>query len=363
MKKFYKDFDVSSVKDKATLQKQELYNLFKRPPKERSKEMAHYNQTYSANVDHQADLLFLPDDNGFKYALVVTDIATRLSDAEPLKKKDSAEVAKAIEKIYKRGILQKPEFLTVDAGTEFKGVLATYLKKNNISVRTAKPNRHRQVAMVERTNQYLAKHLFMRMQAQELLTGETSKEWVHDLPKAITAINRKRKRDPPKVQYHPVCSGDDCNVLEVGTKVRFKLDAPLDYVTDKKLTGKFRITDIRWDPHPRVISEVLLMPGQPPMYLLNDEKDINKVDRRAAYTKKQLQVVPQNEEAPPPDVIRGKPTTYIVQKLVEKKKMGNRIYYKVRWKGYPPEQDTWELRSKLVEDVPLLVKEYDNLNK
>ena len=235
MKQFYKDFDITGVKDKTQLQKQELYNLFKRPPKETNQQMPHYNQTYSANFEHQADLLFLPDDKGYKYALVVTDIGTRLSDAEPLKDKKSKLVAAALDKIYKRGILQKPQSLTVDAGTEFKGEVIQYLEKNGIWHKAAKPNRHRQVAMVERTNQYLAKGLFMRMQAQELLTGQTSKEWVDDLPKFIKYINEKRGRKPPKVTSDYVCSGTDCNLLEVGTKVRPKLDAPLDYVSDKKL--------------------------------------------------------------------------------------------------------------------------------
>lgn len=363
MEKFYKDFDISGVKNKKQLQKQELYNLFKKPPREKPEQMAHFNQTYSANVDHQADLLFLPNDGGYKYALVVTDVATRLSDAEPLRNKESKDVVKAIDKIYKRGILKEPQVLTVDSGTEFKGAFLTYLNKNKIGVKVAKPNRHRQVAMVERTNHYLAKGLFMRMQAQELLTGQTSREWVDDLPKFIEYINKKRERKPPKVQYDPICSGDDCNMLEIGTKVRLKLDAPLDYVSDKKLHGKFRVTDIRWDPHPRIIKNYLLQPGQPPLYQLNDEKDINKIDYSAAYSKPQLQVVPEDEEAPHPNVIRGKPTTYIAQKIVGKKKEKGRILYRVRWKGYPPEQDTWQLRTELLEDVPLLVHEYENSNK
>jgi hypothetical protein len=200
------------------------------------------------------------------------------------------------------------------------------------------------------------------MQAQELLTGETSKQWVSDLPKFIEYINKKRVRKPPKPVDEVKCSGNDCKLLEIGTKVRVKLDNPIDYVTDKKLHGKFRVTDIRWDPHPRIINNIMLMPGQPPMYQLNDEKDVNKIDTTAAYTKGQLQVVNDDEEAPDPKVIRGKPSTYIVQKLVDKKKENNKVYYKVRWKGYPG-QDTWEPRKTLIEDVPLLVKEYELKNK
>jgi len=165
MDKFYKDFNFGNVKNKQQLKKQELVNLYKRPKKETYDETPHFNQTYAANVDHQADLLFLPIDNGYRYSLVVTDIATRLSDAVPLKNKSSKTVKDALKVIYKRGILKKPETLTMDSGAEFKGKVLDYLKNNGIAYKYAKPGRHRQVAMVERTNQYLGKGLFVRMQA------------------------------------------------------------------------------------------------------------------------------------------------------------------------------------------------------
>jgi hypothetical protein len=33
--------------------------------------------------------------------------------------------------------------------------------------------------------------------------------------------------------------------------------------------------------------------------------------------------------------------------------------YLVRWRGYPPDQDTWESRVRLLEDVPDLVESYE----
>ena len=63
------------------------------------------------NTVHQADLLFLPHDKlprgrkVYKYALTVVDVASCYKEAEPLTSKDSAEVAKAFQLIYKRGPL------------------------------------------------------------------------------------------------------------------------------------------------------------------------------------------------------------------------------------------------------------------
>ena len=42
----------------------------------------------------------------YKYALTVVDIASRFKEAEPLSSKESAEVARAFQKNYKRGPLK-----------------------------------------------------------------------------------------------------------------------------------------------------------------------------------------------------------------------------------------------------------------
>jgi Chromo (CHRromatin Organisation MOdifier) domain len=358
---FYSDFFNSNVKDKKALKNQELYNLYQKPKKETKVESPHYNFAYSKNYNHQADLLFLPEDKGYKYALVITDIATKLSDAEPLKDKTSLGIKKAMEKIYSRGILKVPDSITMDPGKEFKGDLIPYMKKNKIVYKYGKPGRHRQLSVVERTNQYLAKGLLLRMTAQELLTGEPSREWVDDLPNFITYINKKRSDEPPELPKKPtpVCSGDDCKLLDIGTKVRTQLDNPIDVATDKRVHGRFRVTDIRWDPVIRIIKNILLLPSQPPLYQLDDKNKDNQIDTLAAYTKKQLQVVPENEQAPPKSVIRGKPDSYVAEKIIGKKKMKNRIYYKIKWKGFPESEATFELRTKMLEDVPQLVEQYE----
>ena len=62
------------------------------------------------NAVHQADLLFLPHDKvgrkTYKYALTIVDVASRYKEAEPLDGKTAANVAAALERIYKRGPLK-----------------------------------------------------------------------------------------------------------------------------------------------------------------------------------------------------------------------------------------------------------------
>jgi hypothetical protein len=302
----------------------------------------------------------MPIDKGYRYILTVTDIATRLSDAEPLKSRYSDNVVSAFKKIYSRGILKIPSKMVTDQGSEFKKSVLDYFIENGTSLRYAKPGRSRQIAVVEKTNQLLVKHLFHRMQAQELLTGQKSIEWVEDLPNAIKEINSQRERDPPEIKTHITCSGDDCELLNIGTRVRVKLDHPNDYVSGKRLHGGFRTSDIRWDPEIFEIKDLKLLPGQPPMYVVNKSGNPNEIDNTVYYTKAQFQIVPENEEAPPPRIIRGKPEIFVVSKIVDKSvEKGNKVYYRVRWKGYGQNDDTWETRESLIKDIPNLIDDYE----
>ncbi len=184
----------------------------------------------------------------------------------------------------------------MDAGSEFKGVVKKYLDDKNVSVRVAIPGRKKQQAFVENRNGQIGKELFKYMNSDELVDGKTSRVWVQHLPDVITFINkrtianinRKPKRDPSD---QVLCSGDACNLLNIGDNVRVKLDYPIDIVTKKKLHGSFRAGDIRWNPKIQKISDILLFPNQVPLYVVDDNKNIN-------YTKAELQIVNPNEIKP-----------------------------------------------------------------
>ena len=76
-----------------------LANLYKRPKREHGLDMPKF-QTLIPNTIHQADLLFLPHDHGYKYLLIVVDACDRKFDAVPLKKKYSDVVRNAFKVIY-----------------------------------------------------------------------------------------------------------------------------------------------------------------------------------------------------------------------------------------------------------------------
>jgi hypothetical protein len=335
--------------------------LYRKPKKDKGVNAPTF-QSYPPGMVQQADLLFLPDDDGKKYALVVVDIGSRLTDAEPMKDKKSSNIVKALKKIYARKKLKIPRKIEVDSGTEFKGETLKWLKQKKVKVRVAKPYRHRQQAIVERKNQYIGKELFKRMTAQEILTGETSRQWVDDLPEVIDKLNKMKsvtKKRKPTGEYK--CEGDACTIIPEGTKVRVALDAPIDVISGKRLTGRFRDTDIRYEIKPKTVNQIIIQPDQPPMYLVDDGN--GKTDHGQAYTKSQLLPVKANETQPSSSKIRPIKEKgikkYVIDKLLERKKDKGKIVFLVKWKGF--KEKTFEKRSTLIKDVPHLVKQFESL--
>jgi hypothetical protein len=220
-----------------------LDKLLQIPKKDVPQNTPHH-VTDEVNTIQQADLLYLPEDNGFKYLLVVVDLGSRLMDAEPLKNRDATTVRDAMIKLYKRKILQEPVVLQVDDGSEFKGAFKThfsYFFKIHYHV----PGRHRQQALVEARNKILGKIIFRFEQIEELHTGKQNTEWVMYLRKIIDTINKHYKENPEVIDAihdEPRADGDSRYVYPIGTKVRKQLDNPKG-ITGEKLFGKFRATD------------------------------------------------------------------------------------------------------------------------
>ena len=351
---FNRDFGLTTL-PKAFLKNQEIYNLFTIPRKETKVDMPRF-YNFEENNTHQADALFLPVDKGFGYALVVTDIATGKTDAEPLKKREgwdgptADDTIEAFEKIYSRGILQYPTHIITDSGREFTNdKFQHFLDHHKISFKKALPGRHRQVGLVERKNQILGRIIFMRMFSQELLTGRPSTEWIKDLPFFIEKMNIKYSHKPYTdadlyKKFDPVQNLKQ-NLIPLGTKVRVILDEPRDY-KEAKMTGKFRSTDQRWHQDIYHVVSYIFDPHEPVMYKI--DKPL-RAHERVAYTSKQLQVVPDNEEDPSPSVIQTPHPAgeFAIKKLIDKRVHGRTTQYKILWKGYKLADATWQYKSKI----------------
>jgi hypothetical protein len=325
-----------------------LTNLTK-IPKENRKTMPSFQNDKKYGIE-QADLLFLPEDEGYKYLLVVVDIATSLCDAEKLKTKNSDEVRKAMQKIFKRKILKPPQVMDVDDGNEFKGDFKRYYHKI-FDIAVKEPGRHRQQAIVENKNYILGKILNQAMLSKEINSGETSREWVDLYPKVIKLMNEKYGHEPKKIDPYSPEKVDKNNreILDVGTKVRVALDNPIDYVTGKRLHGRWRAGDIRWDKNIKTVTQFYLMPNQPPMYQLDNNPHVS-------YSREQLQLV-KNDEVKP---LLKPVEKFVISKLLKRFKKNNKIYFEVLWNTG---EKTDEPRSNLIKDVKDLVLDFEKSNK
>ena len=262
----------------------DLESLYKQPHTERKDEEPHFS-VYKENYAQQADLLFLPSDNGFKYALVVVDDHSKKCDAVPLRSKDTDAVLKGIIKIYGRGILHYPKVLEIDSGSEFKGSFKLHFIEKGIKVHVGLVGRHRTQALVEMKNKYIGS-IIHKIQAQaELDSGKTNRKWVFYLPEIIGEINKNLPK-PKTTQENdfPIISKSNKNLLGIGENVRLLLDHP-EEISGKRLIGdKFRSSDIRWTRQVYKVKETILKPDSPPLYLTNKDT--------VARTRGQLQTLP-----------------------------------------------------------------------
>ena len=347
MTDYYKLFGLKKEGQKK-LEKNVVDDLLKPPSKDKGPNMPHFD-VLQKNATHQADLLFMPTDKGYKYILAVVDNATRALDAEPLKGKTNKIVLKAMQRIYKRKWLNTPSILEVDSGTEFKGSFSAYFKNKHVFVRVARTGRHRQQGMVEALNNMLSKALNRAMAAVEERDGIQSNKWVSNLPHLVKILNKKqtRKEKDPVKSGLPTCAGKSCDMLTVGTKVRVVLDFPVMNVANTRVIGKFRQGDRRWERKVRSITHLSLRPDQPPMYMVSGIE-------KTAYTKNQLQVVEDAEDSEDDNKLQVE--RFIAHRVVKKQEQ-----WRVKWAGKPKRSATWQTADVLKEDLGKVA--YDHLKK
>lgn len=279
------------------LDRQPVYQIYK--PKPKKIKFPHYNQS-EPNHTHQVDLLFLPNDRKYKYALTVIDIASRYKEAEPLKTKQAENVAKAISKIYERSELKFPTKIMADNGHEFMGSFNTLMKSHDVKI--VRSLNKKKVAFVERFNKTLSEKLFAHQYAEEIKTKVTNREWVDRLPGVIESLNSQEtrmigmkpidaiKKETVKQPEYEAIPED----LSIDDLVRF-LYKPGEAENDTR----YRATDPIWSTYVYGIYEKRPQKNQPSLYTLQGDDqnpDAHPEIKDRTFTKEQLQVVPPDTE-------------------------------------------------------------------
>jgi len=294
------------------------------------------NIPLKADYNFMADLLELPETKkGFKYLLVVVDLATDEFDIEPITNNKSLTVVDAMKRMFKRKHIKKPyASIRTDGGAEFKDAFDKYCYENNILHKIGVAGRHQQTANVERLNRELGRLFNGYMNAIEEKTGETYKEWVEVVPKVRTMLNdfRKKPEGDPFTDIYPTVDLTVQPKYKIHDVVYRMSEKPLDALGRKQNTQNFRMGDYRWERIPRKIVKVLRYAGKVPIrYILENLPNV-------AYAEYEL--MPAEE----------KQAMYVVQSVKAKRTMNGVKELLIKWKGF--KKPTWENYNDIKRTVP-----------
>ncbi len=287
-----------------------------------------------ANYSLMSDLLFLPTTKeGYKYLFVVVDLASNKFDVEPIKDKTPETTTQALKNIFKRGKYVKGgETMRTDSGNEFKGVFNKYLIDNEILHKTALPGRHTQLANVDALCRQLGRLLNGYMNSKELKTNKVYKEWVPALKIIIPELNKVRNNDNLGHHQYPFFNPTSLPKFKVGDIVHQLLNHPESALGHKQPTAKFREGDFKYSKVPKAITKVIYMLDPPYYrYLISGITD-------ASFSENQLMKSKEKEPK------------FVVQKIIDDRKIKGKVEFLIKWKGYANKDNTWEPLDKLIKD-------------
>lgn len=346
MKQVLKDLKINND-DK---NKSFVMELMSKPPKEKPEERPKFKNSVPFN-SVMADLLFLPNDKGYKYLLTTVDLATRTTDAEPLKSKTAKDIIEGFKKIFKRKYMKIPNKLLCDDGTEFNNkAVIKFFNGMNCLVRVAAPGRSRSQSLIETYNNFYGTIYYMKMNNEEINTGEESNEWVYLTKDIVEAFNKHLTKKPVSYANDEtlINSLKTTKPYDIGTEVHVQLNKPRSIVDNKRLHGKFRASDLKYTVKPHRIIDYYFDNTQPVLYVVDGFK--NNV-----FSKGQLK---QIDEKTKNNTERRK---YTIEKILKKIKINGKYYYKIKWLNFP--NNTNEPVEIIKQDVPQLVREFEHKNK
>ena len=296
------------------LNKQALHQIHK--PRPKFIQYASFNNIQFLNEVHQSDTTPMPHDKVgnriYKYRGVIKDVATRYRRSFALTDKSSAQMAKAIQKIYNdpNDPLNPPEEFIVNRGTEYMGECKDLLLSYNVRIQYA--NSKRGVAIAERDHQEFEKHAYFWQDAEDfhLPLTDRSRAWFKGLcinddiynntPTRLISISPneavkkalkgKKIIARPSVKHRrPV--GYNEPLLPSYTEVQHLLEP------GELEGGRRRATDCNWSPEVFTIDSYLIKENQPVLYKLYNGP-------RRSFVREELQIVPPDSVLPPKYILK-----------------------------------------------------------
>lgn len=249
---------------------------------------------------YQGDLMNMPIDPTvpYRYVLVIVNITNNYVYAQATEKKDSESVLKAFKHIMERF---KPNIkvLQTDHGGEFKGVFNDYCKDNNIMHIYYNLYNKNSMAIVENMNGLISKMIYRTLSILTLKdkktinTDQYNLSWVGLLKKVVDTINQYNtekygitgKWTLQDLREKMVLL--DRDILKKGDTVYLRIQQPINIVNGKKLYGKFRHGDPKFDAlNPHKVVSYFVRSGRPLRYYIDGKGNENVSYKRSDLLKK-----------------------------------------------------------------------------
>ena len=299
-----------------------LYNQITKRASNKAKLFNHYDIKIP-NQLHQIDLLFLPEDNGYRYALCLVDVASRYKAARALQTKEAEELLSNLKDIYENDeFLVVPKQLNFDRGGEFNNDMlkewATPAKEDVRKSKRKTKSKYKKVSekvylimnekgqhlsLVENMNKQLSRLIFKDQVINELKNGKQNTKWVEKLQDYIDILNNRKTRliglkpidaiqmdivEQPKNDFKQT---DKERYHEIGMEVRRLLnkDEVQDYLTKQIKIERKRATDAIWSINTYKVVELFIDKNKLILHRIEDIETKKKF--KNLYTYFQLQPV------------------------------------------------------------------------
>ena len=330
-----KDINVSRRQVMTWLKDQEIYQRYKKADKAKTIKPTILKEPFKQLGIDLIDMQGKEYKQN-RYILTCIDLFSKYAWAEPIKTKTDTDVSNALNKIIK-SIPSQVSSIRSDRGPEFvNDKMKKLLDTNNIKQVLSMPYKPQSNGNIERFNGIIKKMINMALKYND------SYDWVTIMPQLLKNYNDSKHstqitKDDFKDVHENIKKSVTPNIdtsqthLLVGDRVRIKQTNEKDGTQWSKQI--YTISKV-YKPRKSVSLPYYLIDGFDKHYYANDIQQINNVENQ--FNENEL---------------------FEISKLVAPSFKNGEPSFVVKWKGY--KEPTVERKSKLMEDVPKLVKKFE----
>ena len=322
------------------LEKHEAYSLNKPV-----KRVSYRNAVIVSGLDDQfeADLADLSNksyvaaNDGVKFLLVVIDVFSRFLWVEPLKNKQAKTIIDAFTRIFRRS-KRKPRRLRTDRGSEFTAqAVQNFMKKKKVHQMFT--SNELQANYAERVIKTLKSKIFRYVVNENTfhytpvlqdIVASYNNTWHHGIRARPKNVNKSNESRLWWQMYWP----DTAFLKELKRNRKFKFDIGDKVRMSLRRSAFQREYDTRWTGEIFIIVKRFMRQGVTPLYNLNDYQ--NAAISGSFYENELQKVTIPNDKL------------FVVEKVVQRKRVKKVPWVKVKYKYWPDKFNRWIKKSELV---------------